>query len=315
MANELQAFLESHRSSRQRESLALRWTRLPSMAQSVSLLDKKVAELEGLPGGMAKLREWFLSDDAKLTSITAERYVIDYLRRCNPQFIDLLQGNDVDGVLHTSAGKIGVEVTTLNRQIGDWIFIERLTQLLDDRGQLTGRAIEICRDPGKIPSTAPRLIDQYIDRVAECFESRPIDCSGLGIEIVVRPGSGTVAWHDTTEGASDPAAYFELLTDGILHRIEAKANQLDRPHNVLIVGVNHHPTLWYLPGLFQQMGGQEHHLGEMVAEIATFWAENIPAHVEGVVYYVYDLSKEQPYYPLRMFGNSQLSLVESIDAV
>ena len=103
------------------------------MRQPLTIIDKFVANLLGPrhPGGTKKLEHWLLTSDKDFNAITAERYIINYLQQRNRGIVDNLLTDGVDAYLDCCGSTIGIEITTLNGFIADWILLERLTLLLD----------------------------------------------------------------------------------------------------------------------------------------------------------------------------------------
>ena len=107
-----------------------------SMNQALKVIDKKVGYLLN-QNARGKLRQWFRSDDSNFCTITAERYVIDYLKSKNNNINDNLYNSkkrsSVDAEINCDSKVIGIEVTTINGFISEWIFTERLPLYLKEK--------------------------------------------------------------------------------------------------------------------------------------------------------------------------------------
>lgn len=95
----IKRFLSESRISRQGQSpLILRWLTLPSMSESLRIIDRKVGYLLDADG-KGKLKQWFLSNDIDFTTITAERYIIDFLKSRNSNIEDNLESKGIERML------------------------------------------------------------------------------------------------------------------------------------------------------------------------------------------------------------------------
>ena len=103
--------------------IIMKWLESPSVSvkESLRVIEKKVKYLlenyQG--GGESKLIQWFLSGDINFVSITAERYIIDYLISKNSNIEDNLRKTGIDAKLKIDNENIGIEVTTLNGFIAE----------------------------------------------------------------------------------------------------------------------------------------------------------------------------------------------------
>ena len=101
--------------------IIMKWLESPSMKESLRVIENKVKYLlenyQG--GGESKLIQWFLSGDINFVSITAERYIIDYLISKNSNIEDNLRKTGIDAKLKIDNENIGIEVTTLNGFIAE----------------------------------------------------------------------------------------------------------------------------------------------------------------------------------------------------
>lgn len=70
--------------------LITHWLSSPTMEESLTILDKKVGILldNFSKGGEGKLNQWLLSNDIDFCTLTAERYIIDYLKSKNQNIKD-----------------------------------------------------------------------------------------------------------------------------------------------------------------------------------------------------------------------------------
>ncbi len=122
--------------------IIMQWMGSPTMQDSLEIIDKHVDYLLNNRGGK-KLGQWFLAGDINFNSITAERYIIRYLKSRNENIVDNLTTKGVDAHLKYEDSDIGIEVTTLNSDVGSWILSERLMQYLVDSGYLQDKGLEL----------------------------------------------------------------------------------------------------------------------------------------------------------------------------
>jgi hypothetical protein len=114
------------------------WVNRPSMNKCLDIIDLHVEYLLKEQGGIQKLDQWIISDDISFNTITAERYIIKYLQNKNNNIVDNLDRKGIDAHFFDRGNPIGIEVTTLNKDIFDWVFTERLIQFVKSDDTLFG---------------------------------------------------------------------------------------------------------------------------------------------------------------------------------
>lgn len=115
--------------------IIFKWIKKSTTKEYLLVIDKKVSKLLRLKQ-KGKIKNWLLGDDQQFNSMTAERYIADYLEAKLKltniyRYEDNLQTKGVDGFISKNSEMIGVEVTTLNGFLAEWMLIDRLTWLLD----------------------------------------------------------------------------------------------------------------------------------------------------------------------------------------
>ena len=218
MTHNIHSFLKAHNDKMkglQPHPIVVRWLQWPRMIQSLEIIDKHISYLLH-HGAIAKLNQWFLAGDENFNSITAERYILAYLRQRNDTLEDNLTAEGIDGFLDDEFGRIGVEITTLNGFIGDWIFVERLTEFLDEQNYLTmNSGLEISYSHARIQLAAQgKLIYDFVRKTGEAILSN--DTQALSeMKISVHPHNrGPSISFDIDDTDSFPwFRYIYLLND------------------------------------------------------------------------------------------------------
>jgi hypothetical protein len=93
MTDNIQHFLESHENKikdLKPRPIVVRWMQSQGMRQSLEIIDKKVGQLLNR-GATQKLNQWLLAGDENFNAITAERYILDYLKQKNENLDDNLR--------------------------------------------------------------------------------------------------------------------------------------------------------------------------------------------------------------------------------
>jgi hypothetical protein len=109
-----------------RRSIILKWLESKNVNQSMQIIDKKIGILL-TQNARKKLKQWLLSDDRDFNAITSERYIVDYLKGINKNINDTIfdsQNVGTDAELIYNNRKIGIEITTLNGFVADWILVK-----------------------------------------------------------------------------------------------------------------------------------------------------------------------------------------------
>lgn len=292
------------------QPIIVRWLKSPRMEQSLTIIDRHVAYLlnHRTFGGMVKLNQWFLSGDENFNAITAERYMIHYLQQKNANVVDNLRKSGIDAYFKWEDGLIGIEITTLNGFIAEWILVERLKQLLDENGFLLDKGLDVAYSHKRISSAAKGgTIYDYIDKAGKAIMLKDYQMmSELEFEIEINDRSpGLISFHHTREGNSFP--WFKYITDDLWSKLKEKnkSKQLkEYSRNLVFVGINHlSPCNGAFPFIFEDLGKDEIHYPSEIQEIRKFWTSCMSSldNVVGICYFFYSLDKEIPFYPLKVF--------------
>lgn len=295
-----------------RQPIIINWMNNPSMKKSLEVIYKKVNCLRYQNGGKRKLIEWFCSDDINFTTITAERYIIDYLMSKNNNIRDNLQNKGPDAYFKLGQEEVGIEVTTLNGFIDEWIFIERLLELLILKRVCGEQTISITYNHKRLVDTKGGTIYNYIERVANAIENND-NQSFKELDISIHKEdrlTGCIAWmHENT----DDFPWFKYLTATLINRISNKSKQLKQyKKNIVFAGVNHMgPINWAIPRLFEEIGCGGVSYIPQIEGIKNFWLKNLLEFPEiiGICYFNYALDKEEPYYPLKVFWRNEIDKI------
>ena len=282
------------------------WLEAVSLKDSLSIMDAKVKCFMGKAEG--KLKGWFLSGDRNFYSITAERYVMDYLKSKNQNLSDNFskQGGP-DGILHCSAGDIGIEVTTVNGFIADAIFTERLCMYLKEKGYDLSGTCEISYDYDRVNEEIKKrdcsAFYDYIEKVGcNIIRGDSDELKLLNINwTVTNRKSGCIVWG---KKAADDFSVIEHLTCRLISALKNKSSQLSKlRRNLVFVGANHcGPTNWLNPIIFREMAGGGISCQCQIDYIQEYLSKNLPQCVAGLCYYIYSLDQDGPFYkPLRVF--------------
>ena len=313
MTHNIQRFLKAHNDKMkglQPHPMVVRWLQWPVMIHSLEIIDKHIGYLLH-HGAIAKLNQWFLAGDENFNSITAERYILAYLRQRNENLEDNLTAEGIDGFLEDEFGRVGVEITTLNGFIGDWIFVERLTEFLDEQNYLTmNSGLEISYSHARIRRAAQgKVIYDFVRKTGEAILSN--DTQALSeMKIFVHPHNrGASISFDIDDTDSFP--WFRHITQDLQSKLQekSKGQQLaQQTRNIVFVGLNHSsPSNWAFPGIFEDLANGELRYHSEIQEIREFWASTMPslANLVGVCYFFYSLPSEVPFYPLKFFWRSE----------
>lgn len=289
--------------------IIIEWMNSPTMKDSLDIIDKHVEYLLNNQGGN-KLEQWFFSGDVNFNSITAERYIIGYLRERNKTLKDNTAKDGIDACIKNGNSVVGIEVTTLNSYVGSWILTERLAKFLDKKNFLKDKSLEITYSQQKVSdATKGGTINSYIEEVGEAIvtgDSQAISKLGFSIKSNSRPG-----WISWNLGDSSSFPWFRALTDELFSKVQAKekVKQLKKfSRNLVFVGVNHtSPSNWAFPSIFRDLGINEIHYHSEIQEIREYWLSHMQklTNVIGMCYFFYSLEKEEPFYPLKIFWRSE----------
>lgn len=293
--------------------IIMKWIESPSMKQSLQIIDRKVGYLlehyQG--GGESKLIQWFLSNDINFVTLTAERYIIDYLISQNSNIEDNLGKTGVDAKLKVGDENIGIEVTTLNGFIAEWILIERLSELLSSKNVLDDKTLRFTYDHERImKETVKNRMHQYIEELSIAIETE--DAMSLKnldtfIDFEYR-WAGVISWNHSN---ADSFPWLKYLTDELLSKLTVsnKRKQLMKySRNIIFIGVNHiTPSNWAIPSIFEEIGIGGTSYRAQIEGIENFWTKVMQDHqnIAGICFYYYSLDKVGPFYPLRIIWSNE----------
>lgn len=290
--------------------IILKWLNSQCMKKPLAIINEQVEYLMK-NGGKKKIDQWFLTNDRNFNSITAERYIISYLRKQNRNIIDNLRTDGIDAYLNDEKSPVGIEITTLNGFVASWIFVERLTELLDSSGFLCDKGLElICSHRRIWDASRDGSINKFVKLANAAIESNNIEnLSSLNLSVEfqhVFPGSISFSFKN-----SDDFPWFQYITDDLSQKLQkkSKANQLKNySRNIVFVGVNHlSPGNWAFPGIFRDLGSDEKRFKSEIQELRDYWLTNMASltNVIGICYFFYSLDNEAPFYPLKIFWRSE----------
>jgi hypothetical protein len=279
------------------------------------IIDKKIHYLRNNKetGGQGKLNEWFLSkeeNDNRFLNITAERYIIDYLRLKNSNIVDNLRRQGVDAELDCGNRRVGIEVTTLNGFIAAWIFQERLLEYFERKGFNTKGKISIQYNVERIKNEEQKKnIYNYIENVANAIIGDDFNfLNNLEIKINIKKGRNFCIIWKHNKDKNYP--WHRYLTDTLLEKFNEKGKRrqlMKNKRNIIFVGVNEFaPSNWAIPRIFREIGCGGISYQNEIDRIEKFWSNsNIPQYITGICYFYYSLDREDSFYPLKIFWRNE----------
>lgn len=272
--------------------IVLRWMDIGHMQNAIGILDSKVDYL--LKHSRSKLNEWF-SSDSSLTQITAERYILDYLRLLNINLHESFTGGGVDAFLDMNKKHIGLEVTTINSATPEWILNERLLMFLDKNKYDKHDGIEISYSLDDISNI--NYSYQVIRQIGEKILHGEYGSIGnISIKKIKKSGA-FISWNQIAK----PYNLFGFLEKRILQILNDKSTQLSSlDSNILLIGVNQLPHHEYAQCLIREIR-EPKRFEEEVKHIDSMIKNILPSNVIGVVFFTYTLDSVSPMYPLRIF--------------
>ena len=293
--------------------IILKWLNSPSMKKSLQIIDKKVAYLvqEYQHGGEGKLIQWFLSNDVDFVTITAERYIIDYLVSQNSNIQDNLGKKGIDAILRLENEKVGIEVTTVNGFIAEWILVERLTELLDSKHIIDDKSLRIEYDYQRIvQETQQNRIYQYLDNVSTAIETKDHErLKSLDVSVEFdQIRSGLISWN---HNQAQNFPWLKYLTTDLFAKLSEsnkKKQLMLYPKNIIFIGVNHiAPSNWVIPSIFQEIGRGGASYSSQIKGIETYWVKVMQDFncIKGICFFYYSLERNDPFYPLRIFWSNE----------
>jgi len=291
----------------------MKWMKSPSMEKSLQVIDKKVEYLLAnyQNGGEHKLIDWFLTGDLNFVTQTAERYIVDYLISQNSNIEDNLSKTGIDAKLKVGDENIGIEVTTLNGFIAEWILIERLSELLSAKDVLDDKTLRIAYDHARImKETKQNRIHQYIEELGAAIEA--VDVNNLknldvSIEFEYR-WAGVISWNHSK---ADSFPWLKYLKDDLFSKLSASNKRIqlmEHSRNIIFVGVNHiAPTNWAIPSIFQEIGTGATSYNTQIENIENYWTTVMQdlQTIIGICFYYYSIDKFGPFYPLRIIWSNE----------
>lgn len=309
MTDNIEKFLKQHYKAKNlgHQPIVVHWLKSHRMEQELADINRYVGDLINR-GGIGKLKQWFLAGDENFNAITAERYILAYLQQRNGTIEDNLKPEGIDGILKDENGPIGIEITSLNGFIGDWIFVERLTEFLDESSHGSGYEItysydRICREQ------QGKRIYEYIEKTGKAILSNDRQAfSELGLSITPHSRGPGISFEICD---SDNIPWFRYITEDLQSKLmqESKVQQLKRQNrNIVFVGLNQSsPCNWAFPRIFEDLAHGEIHYASEIQEIRAFWTSNMAGltNVIGICYFFYSLPREVPFYPLKFFWRSE----------
>lgn len=293
--------------------IIMKWIESPSMKKSLQIIDRKVGYLfeRYQDGGESKLIQWFLSGDINFVTLTAERYIIDYLISQNRNIKDNLGKKGIDAKLTVGGENIGIEVTTLNGFIAVWILRERLSELLSSKNVLDDKTLRFTYDHERImKETAKNRMHQYVEELSTAIETEDaISLNNLdaSIEFEYR-WAGEISWNHSN---TDSFPWLKYLTDELLSKLTVsnKRKQLmEYSRNIIFIGVNYiTPSNWAIPSIFEEIGSGGTSYSAQIEGIENFWTKVMQDHqnIVGICFYSYSIDKVGPFYPLRIIWSNE----------
>lgn len=277
----------------------------------MSIIDQHVERLLNREGGAEKVRQWLLSGDKNFNAITAERYIVNYLHQKNNNIIDSLRSKGIDAYLEDDNSRVGIEITTLNSFLGEWILLERLPQLLNEDNSTNEESFEIAYSFQRIHiETNGGTINDYIMQVGHAILSNDIQALSeleISVKRIENISGRGISWQ-LRDNYKVP--WLDYLTDGLFSKLkdEKKEKQLrEFQRNLVFVGINHSsPPNGVFPRVFKDLGDNTR-LHSEIQEIEKYWASHMSdlRNVIGICYFFYHLISENPFYPLKIFWRSE----------
>jgi len=273
--------------------ILLRWIESGSMKAEVDVISKKADYLAGV-GAKSKVKEW-LSSDIALTHITAERYLLDNIRKKNANFLESFTGGGVDGYLKIHDDNIGIEVTTVNHSLPEWILRERLLSYLSVNTYNRGEGVEISYDLSKLEGIKYENLEIIPKIGSMIMRGNFHEIDGITVKKISREGS-YISWNILESGNN----FFANIRDSLTRILTDKSKQLNKnAQNILFVCVDQLPYSIYNPGIFRELSGHVYHQ-DWIDELEKIVKETLTDNVLGVCFFVYTLSSEEMMYPLRV---------------
>lgn len=282
--------------------ILLRWLEQGKMTAEIGIISKKIEYLLSL-GAKSKVKEWISSDKA-LTQITAERYLLDYLRNKNTNYEDMFSGGGVDGYLNISGSKIGIEVTTINQSLPEWILVERLLTYLSVNNYKNDIGIEISYDLSKLENIKYGSLDIIQQIGSAILRNNFHGISGISLKKISKRGS-YISWNNTESDIN----FFTNIQYCLTQIINDKNKQINKnQQNILFVCVGQLPTGIFNPGIFKELGGKVYHQ-DWIDELEQIVTRTLPVKVLGVCFFTYTLPFESMMYPLKIIWRDKTKTI------
>ncbi len=295
----------------------MKWINSSSMKESLEIIDKKVAHLlqQFQVGGESKLIQWFLTDDMNFVTITAERYIIDYLKTKNSNIEDNLRKEGIDAILRLGDEKVGIEVTTLNGFFAEWILIERLSEMLNSKKVIDDKTLRVTYNYERIMrETQQNRMHQYLENMSTAIAAgdyETLKTLEVSIEIE-RRWSGVISWDRSN---ADNFPWFRYLTDDLftkLSDVSKKRQLMSYEKNIIFIGVNHiAPSNWAIPSIFEEIGHGGASYSVQINGIESFWYKIMQNchYIKGICFFCISIDKDVPFYPLRVLWSDEKEIL------
>ncbi len=233
----------------------------------------------------------------------------------NANLVDNLSRSGIDAHLDNGNSPVGIEITTLNSFVASWIFVERLTNLLDKHGYLEDKEIDVTYSHGRLYAAMQgKTIYDYIASAGKAIltgDEHTISQLELSVEMNEEL-RGLISFHINDP---DKVPWFEYITDGLASRLreKSKARQLKKySRNLVFVGLNHlSPSNWAFPDVFEDLGTNVGRFSFETNAIKDYWALHLPnlPNIVGICYFFYSLDREDPFYTLKIFWRNDYDCI------
>ncbi len=286
--------------------VVLRWMDDMGMESSVKVIDNKVKYLLSQSGGVSKLKEWFLKSNDRMVTITAERYILDYVRSQNSGLKEILTGGDVDACINISGTEYGIEVTCFLETFAEWVLVERIQQYLSQNKIIPLYGLKVSAELQTLKSFAYRdetYQRNVIEQLSISVNSGGVfKYEGFSIHPIPDIQPGIISW----EFEQDMSNPLDSLINDLSNKINEKHRQLNkRPCNVLFISVGSLPVNHLFPSLFAELKNPDRWKAEIIELEKKVFEIIRETSVKGVCFFVYDLRQNKPYYALKIISDDQ----------
>lgn len=280
--------------------IVLRWLQTKRMTDALSIINVKLDYLK--QNSKQKIQEWFSSDKA-LTQITSERFVLDYVRTQNSNYIENFKGNGVDAYLKIENSHVGLEVTTINEAIAEWIFQERVLMYLFSHNYNITDNIKISYTLKALESLNYTL--DLVEDTGKKIINKKYDGNDSVVIRRLSSGGDYISWELNNKGFN----LFSILEKRLYTILTSKNPQLKKNEkNILFIGVNQLPINELNPDIFAELSHPKRFTSEIIT-LEQIVSKNLPKYVVGVCFFVYTLNSDTPMYPLKIFWRDSLNVL------